>query len=111
MPPSPLSELSEKWFGRSSFLRQTIVAVQTTPTRLAPNNPARFFLLAVNLSGNSGAVAWGNDLTTATGIPVAGNGGAFSLSVQEDGELTGYELIGVNAALAGNWLVVEVISL
>lgn len=67
----------------------------TTATVLLQNNPDRLAYTVVNLGATAMYVAWDRAVSATHGVYVAPNGGSVSFSAEEDGELVGYELLGV----------------
>lgn len=82
--------------------------VGTTATLILRNNPDRIFWLAVNLSSNKGYIGWDAQVSSTRGIPIAGNGGFVSCTLEEDGELTIHEVWAVLENAAGIFYIVEI---
>ena len=82
--------------------------VKTTATLILRNNPDRIFWLAVNLSGNKGYIGWDAQVSSTRGIPIAGNGGFVSCTLEEDGELTIHEVWAVLENAQGTFYIVEI---
>ena len=78
------------------------VKCETTVTVILPNNPDRLAYLLVNLGEKDMYVAWDRGVLATHGVYVAPNGGSFSLLVDEDGELVGYELFGISITEAND---------
>ena len=65
-------------------------------TVLLPNNPDRLAYTVVNLGATAMYVAWDRNVGADHGIYIAPGGGSFALVADEDGELVGYELLGIS---------------
>lgn len=74
------------------------VDVGTSVTQIAPNNPDRLSITVINLGANDVYIAFDQEVATDRGIFLQANGGAISLTVDEDMELVGYPIFGVTAS-------------
>jgi hypothetical protein len=111
MVTSPLSLLSEKWFGFPTRQEHKIVNVLPAGTRLLENNPQRVGYLIQNLTAQELFVGWDTIEATGTMLIVGLRGGQLTLVVQEDGEMVGYELFGRVTINSADVLVVEVMGI
>lgn len=82
--------------------------VGTTATKILNNNPERIFWLAINLSANKGYVGWDPQVSSSRGIPIAPSGGYVSCCLEEDGELTIYEVHALLENAEGTFYIVEI---
>jgi len=107
---SPLAKFSTERFGGLTHIREQQVTVGTAGDEILANNPARVFSMVINESNTEINVSFVRDGVTG-GLPLPPNGGAISLSVEEDGEAVGWQLFG-RATVAGEVVrTVEVLRL
>ena len=91
-----------------TIVNPIVNACAVTPTTLLRNNPDRLASIVVNLGATAMYIAWDQGVGANHGIYVAPNGGSQSFLADEDGELVGYELIGIAITGAVDVFVVEV---
>jgi hypothetical protein len=103
--------INRKWGARTRLVPLSTIAVLTTPTRALKNNPRRMQSLIVNVGTGSIFAGFDNGLTTANGILISPLGGSMSLVIDEDAELTTYDLYLVSAAVGNNASVWEIETL
>jgi hypothetical protein len=87
--------VSKRWGTKVRLVPRAIVAVATTVTRIAKNNPKRLELHVVNTSVGNVFVGWDTGVAAASDIPLLPGGGSITLLADEDGELTTYDLYGI----------------
>lgn len=116
LPPLPsgatAAEYVEKRWGiRTRLVPLNSVAVNITDTILAKNNPRRFMLMLINFGTGTVYVNFGAAPVAGSSVPLSPNGGALTLEVDEDGELTTYDIHAIASAAGNNVGVWEVESL
>jgi len=105
-----LSDYVQKKFGVSTRAIQDPVTVLCTfaaSVTLLQNNPDRLGFIVVNLGATAMYVAWDPTVSATHGIYIAPNGGSFSMTADEDGELAGWELYGIAITSDNDIFIVE----
>jgi hypothetical protein len=110
-PParSPLEALSRERFQGRTSLSESVVIVPLTPVTLLSGNPNRVSYLIQNRGAASILLQWSPGSPAARGFLLEPNGGWFSMSWEEDGEVTGYEVSGLALVAASTLYVQEVL--
>ncbi len=105
---SPLEALSLSRFGGRTFLVHTVIALAGSPVQLVPNNPNRVFLQIANVGAVDVrfAISDPNDITN--GLLLMAHSGVFTMTWEDDGEVVGYEVWGLNMGLGTTVLIYEV---
>ncbi|MEM2293660.1 MAG: hypothetical protein QXX41_10335 [Nitrososphaerota archaeon] len=105
-----VSEYVEKRRGVSTRLTEKVVSVNTTPTRLLDQNPRRFSYVISCISDNGVYIGFSPAVSMTNGLYISGNGGGVSVTVDEDDELTTYEVWAISEAGGSLVYIVEVVS-
>ena len=103
-------ELSLKRFGFPTRAVENPVVdeVGVSAVTVLKNNPDRVFWLIVNLSGNVVYIALDRDVGASKGIRLDSNGGWASMSAEEDGEATAYQVFALATGAASAIYVLEI---
>lgn len=86
-----LKDFVDKHFSTSTQAYGNDVAIVIGITLLAPNNPDRLMLVAINLSDTDVYVTPDKNPSATHGILLQSGGGTMSMNAAIDGELVGYE--------------------
>lgn len=109
IPGATAAEFAALRFGGPTRILITQRSIGTIPSRLLDNNPRRIGWIAAN-NGSAGiSLSTDPAVTTTTGLPVQGGGGAVSMQVDEDGEAVAWEWLAVSGAAAQAITVFEFI--
>lgn len=92
-PRSPLERLSLDKFKYHTYLENNYRAIGAGNTYFLPNNPNRLSLLIENVDVADIRVNIGTAYGVAQGLIVPANGGVFTMSFDDDGEVVGYNII------------------
>lgn len=106
---SPLEAISYKRFGGRTYIQQANVVVDTANLKILQNNPNRVYWQISNLSAYDCRIRFTANLPSSWSIPIVANGGVASMSVEDDGEVVGYEVYATFVGNPANVYVVEVI--
>jgi len=106
--PQPIPAQQRLGFPTRVIINPVTDTVGTTPTLIFRNNPERIQWLAINMSGNKGYIGWSSDVSSTKGIPVSPYGGFVMCTLEEDGELTIYEVYAVLENAEGPWYFIEI---
>lgn len=106
-----LAELVRERFGGDTTARETVISVDTSRTRLVPNNPNRFRWMLINEGGNDVRVSIDPNLTASSGWLLPANGGVLEMNWWDDGSVVGAELFGFASGAASNVRVLEELRL
>lgn len=101
--------IKNRWGASVRLVPKQIVPVLTTSTRVVQNSPRRMELLVVNRGTGSVDLDWNPALVLGDGINLQSLG-TLNLTADEDGELVGYELNAISAAVGNNLAVYEVVA-
>ena len=105
-----VSDYVEKKRGTSTRLTEKVVSVSIEPTRLLEQNPRRFSYVLSCISDSGIYIAFSPLVSATNGLYISGNGGSMSVTVDEDDELTTYELWAVSEAGSALVYIAEVVS-
>ena len=103
--------IAKRWGSRVRLLPRASIAIGTTATRIVANNPRRMQVMMVNVGSSPVYIGFDAAVSTSADIPLSGGGGSLTLLIDEDGELTTYDVYGIAAAGGNNVLVWEVNAL
>ncbi len=98
----------QRWGGRVTPIERNPVA-QTTVGELVANRADRVALIIQNLGVNPVFIGYSPDVSAINGLRIAGSGGSFILTVDEDGELTSLEIHGLATGGTSQLFVMETI--
>lgn len=90
--------VEKTWGTRVKLVPLVATAVLTTALKIANNNPRRFELLIANLGTGTVYIDFGQVPIIGQGIPL-GPQGTLNLTAFEDGELVGYDVWAIAAAV------------
>ncbi|MEM0010448.1 MAG: hypothetical protein QXT84_02000 [Candidatus Bathyarchaeia archaeon] len=105
-----VSDYVEKRRGVTTRLIEKVVSVNTNPTRLLDQNPRRFSYVLSCISDSGIYIGFSPRVSAANGLYVSGNGGSVSVTVDEDDELTTYELWAISETGGSLVYIAEVVS-
>lgn len=83
--------------------------VGTGVTTLLQNDPGRLFWYAENIGGFQARMSPTRDVSTIYGRLIDSNGGNVSMSLAEDGSVTGWEIYAIANGGASAFYVLEVL--
>lgn len=95
------------WGTKVKLVPLNAIAVLTTSTKLLNNNPRRFEIMIANQGTGTVYIDFGQAPATAQGIPL-GPQGTLNLTAFEDGELVGYDVYAIAAAVGNTVNVWEI---
>jgi hypothetical protein len=72
-----------------------VTTVGTTIVEVMRNNPDRIFWLIENRSANDIYLGFKNDVSSTNGVRLAAAGGSASMTIEEDGNVTGWQVFAV----------------
>jgi len=96
-------------FGGPTTSRTSTVAVLTTVTRIAGNNPRRVSITIYNRGINNVDIDYVATVTTGAGIPLSASSGVSTATIEDDGEAVINEIYGIATTAASSVFIVEVI--
>jgi len=105
-----VSEYVFKKRGVPTRVIEKIATVTTAPTRLLEQNPRRFGYILSCISDGGIYIGFSPLVSATNGLYISGNGGSMSVTVDEDDELTTYELWGVSETGSSLIYIAEVVS-
>lgn len=98
----------KRWGGPTRLVPPRLISVGTTATRILLNNPRRMEYLIINANAGNIFVDFSVAVSAIFSIPLLPGGGSIQVLIDEDGELTTYELWGLSPSGAQFVSVYEV---
>jgi hypothetical protein len=107
--PSPLEGVSINRFQGKTYTQELLTPISTVRVEVLPNNPNRFFWIAINEGAQDVRVSTDPTISATSGWLIPANGGVISMYWEEDGEGVGYAVYAIAPALGAMLRIREVI--
>lgn len=109
--PSVIERLSKGRYGASLSVLQRVAQPTFTPARIVTNNPNRIQLTIQNIGEVDVRISIQHVLSINDTILIPSWGGTITFTIDEDGEICGYEIYARTAFENGRVIIIEVIAL